>query len=124
MLHFCLAILLSACPLEQDNSIICNRAYSPVCAGGIDYANECVARVAGFSGDCYHNVKTGTCSSLARAPPLSCTEDEVFSELGHCVPRPWSDFVSCATEKGQGACRGGRDPNAWVIEHCALTCQA
>lgn len=118
-LHLNTLMLLACTPNLQ---LICTREYSPVCAEGKDYANACLARAAGYGGECSNKVQSGTCSSLTRTPPLSCSSSQVFSELGYCVLRPWSDFVSCSTEKDQGACRDGRDPNDWVIENCALTC--
>lgn len=51
-----------------------------------------------------------------------CADGEFLSELGMCVPKPWSDFTSCAEEKLQGACKSGTDPNPWVGQHCQVTC--
>ena len=44
--------------------------------------------------------------------------------MGSCVDVPWYDFVDCATEKTQGACPNGSDPNEWVAVHCAVTCSS
>lgn len=47
---------------------------------------------------------------------------KTISETGGCVDRPWEDYVSCEAEKDKGKCRGGADPNEWVIHHCEATC--
>jgi hypothetical protein len=95
--------------------------YDPVCIDKSEFANECLARAAGFSSECGFNVVRGGCFSRDFATCLPHVE--VFSELGVCIAKPWDDFVSCAEEKRQGACSNGRDPNPWVVKHCAITCE-
>ena len=107
--------------------MVCTREYLPVCADGTDYGNRCMARAAGFIGECADKIVSGRCSGareeLQTVPQgLNCADGEFFSELGRCVPKPWSDFRSCAEEKRQGACPGGNDPNFWVGENCGVTC--
>ena len=119
------SLLLLAC--TPDPSMICTREYAPVCADNTEFTNRCLARAAGFRGDCEHSIVDGTCKTRGQLAPelpsgLTCAPTETYSETGKCVPKPWSDFASCAEEKRQGACPGGRDPNPWVGQHCSVTC--
>ena len=118
-----LAMILACTP--QPN-LICTREFAPVCADSTtQFSNACLARAAGFYGECASRLADGPCRTRD-APELpaglNCSPDEFYSELGRCVPKPWSDFASCAEEARQGACANGRDPNPWVAEHCAITC--
>jgi hypothetical protein len=61
-------------------------------------------------------------TSCAADLPEDCGPNEIYSELGRCVPKPWSDFMNCAEEVRHGACPLGNNPNSWVGEHCAITC--
>merc|ERR1712070_704932 len=38
------------------------------------------------------------------------------------MAKPWDDFDSCATEKSQGACPDGNNPNSQVDAGCQKTC--
>ena len=120
-----LFVVLSCTPNPE---MICTREYSPVCADGVEYSNRCLAQAAGFVDDCASRIFDGRCQVRDQEPNLptglSCADNEVYSELGHCTQKPWSDFVSCIEEKNQGACSNGRDPNPWVMQHCVLTCRA
>lgn len=122
MRMFSIVLWLSvACTPIPD--LRCTRNYDPVCADDkVEFPNECLARSAGYHGECARHVKPGGCFSDEGDFSACKPDDEVFSELGYCTLKPWTDFVSCAEEKRQGACAGGRDPNRWVIEHCVLTC--
>ena len=51
-------------------------------------------------------------------PYLNCSQGQTLSENGMCVPKPWHNYVDCATERGKGACHD----NDWVKEHCPRTC--
>ena len=119
MISAILTLALLSC--TPDPTMICTREMNPVCADGTDYANPCMARAAGFVGECASKVTPGTCSGSRQILP-SCGPTETFSETGACVPKPWSDYVSCIEEKNQGACPEGYDPNPWVGVHCSLTC--
>lgn len=110
--------LLLACTPRQN--VYCTREIRPVCANGTTYNNLCLAEAAGYYGDCAYHVKAGECGSISGR--ATCPSGEFMSEKGMCVRKPWSDFESCEIEKNQGACPGGRDPNPWVSEHCAVTC--
>ena len=121
----CVFIISLAQACTPQPNLVCTREYAPVCADGNEYSNSCMARAAGFDGDCANRIVSGPCHT--RNNPelptgLNCGSNEVFSETGKCVNKPWSDFVSCAEEARQGACADGRDPNPWVSEHCVLTC--
>lgn len=111
-------LLIQACVPQQN--IWCTREFMPVCGNGTTYNNICLARAAGFHGNCEKNVQNGACQTLE--PRVTCEEHECLSEKGFCVSKPWSDFNSCEMEKAQGACPGSHDPNPWVGEHCAKTC--
>lgn len=105
--------------------IMCARDVDPVCARGTQYANMCSAEAAGYYDECSKYVVRGPCVGAEQVPRVSdaCGSSEFLSESTHaCVPKPWSDFVSCAVEKTQGACPNGRDPNRWVAVHCSATC--
>ena len=116
MLNNIIISLLSCTPLQNT---FCTREFNPVCANHTTFSNPCLARNAGFYGDCEHLITLGECTS---APRLVCATHEFLSEKGVCVTKPWRDFNSCEEEKRQGACPGGNDPNSWVAEHCANTC--
>lgn len=128
MTPFCTIIVLAlGLECQPDPSMVCTKEYQPVCADGTEYSNLCQAQAAGFVGSCATKIVAGSCSGTRGELPtipmgLDCDANEFFSELGMCVPKPWSDFRSCAEEKRQGACPGGRDPNPWVGEHCTITC--
>ena len=110
-------ILLALAICRPDRARVCPDDVNSVCAGGIDYDNECLAE---RSGAC--DVRPGPCSGLRRLDSLPCEEGHVLSEEGYCTPMPWSDYKSCYEEQLQGACPGGVDPNPWVGKHCVLTC--
>jgi hypothetical protein len=68
------------------------------------------------------NISVENRSGISVSDPsqnLSCGANEILSELGHCVTKPWYDFLSCAEESAGGACTDG---NTWVAQHCATTC--
>lgn len=121
MLGSLLPLLLLTC--VPDPTLVCTREINPVCADGVDYANPCAARAAGFVGECANKITPGPCGGSRHIVP-GCGADQVFSETGKCVAKPWTDFSSCVEEKRQGACPDGYDPNPWVGVHCALTCAA
>ena len=53
----------------------------------------------------------------------SCDPGQIVNELTRkCVDKPWKDWVDCETEKAQGACPNGTDPNPLVAEFCPITC--
>ena len=118
MITTTLYMFLACTPLQNS---ICTRDYNPVCGNQTTYQNICIAESNGFYGYCRQFLKNGKCSEEAES---TCEETETFSEKGFCVTKPWSDFVSCEIEKNQGACPEGADPNNWVAEHCARTCNA
>lgn len=118
-----LALLALSCTPIPD--LPCTRNVDPVCVNGAQYDNECRARAAGYHGECGREISAGPCRS--RDVPvlpagLQCRPDEIFSEQGRCVPKPWTDYEDCAEEARQGACPSGNNPNPWVGEHCAITC--
>ena len=117
-------LFLLACTPQPEK--ICTREYAPVCVdGSSQYSNLCLAQAAGFFGDCASKVVDGECRNRNEAElpqGLNCKSNEIFSELGHCVEKPWYNFSSCAEEARQGACADGADPNPWVAQHCAITC--
>lgn len=120
-----IALLAWACTPKPD--LVCSREFAPVCVEGVQYSNMCMAHAAGYHGDCTNRIVQGPCLQNREVPPqlpvgLQCQANEIFSETGRCVPKPWSDFVSCAEEARQGACAHGSDTNAWVVEHCSITC--
>lgn len=118
------ALIVLACTPNPGK--VCTREFDPVCADGTEYSNLCQAQAAGFTGECAVKVVPESCNvrNLPTAPTgLNCGVNEFYSETGSCVPKPWSDFNSCAEEKHQGACPGGTDPNPWVGMHCLITCQ-
>ena len=117
MLSHILYVILSCAPLQNS---ICTREFNPVCANHTTYSNPCMARTAGFHGECEHFITEGECNASVHVP--TCASHEFLSERGLCVRIPWSDFDTCEEEKRQAACPGGNDPNDWVAEHCANTC--
>jgi hypothetical protein len=55
---------------------------------------------------------------LSMAPSnLPCRSGWTRSERGECVKLPWVDYVSCSSEKAQGACS-----QQWLKKHCSMTC--
>ena len=138
-------LLLAAVACTPNPRMRCSRDYDPVCVSGIDFQNQCMAEAVGYSGACAAGLTRGACvpggaaglkgaavppvpqvpQAVAPAAAPACAEGEFRSEKSKtCVPKPWGDFDSCLTEKKQGACAGGYDPNDWVAEHCVVTCQA
>ena len=118
--------MLAALSCTPIPDIPCTRNIQPVCVDGVQYSNECMARAAGYYGQCAKVVVPGSCRNTRDMPILPtgllCHPDEVYSEVGRCVKKPWSYFLSCAEEVRQGACSHGDNPNPWVAEHCAITC--
>lgn len=110
-------MIIPACTPYRN--VFCTREYAPVCANSTTYNNMCLAESAGFYGNCAQLVTPGICETVQSR---TCTDSEFYSEKGFCVQKPWSDIVSCEIEKQQGACPTGTDPNSWVTEHCAITC--
>lgn len=54
---------------------------------------------------------------------LPCPPDQIVDEFTRkCVDKPWKDWVDCKTEKAQGACPGGTDPNPLIKDLCFHTC--
>lgn len=111
-----LLTLISVLACIPQRTLFCTREYIPVCGNGTTYNNRCLARAAGYYGDCESNLKDGKCGLI------TCSDTQFLSEKGYCVFKPWSDFNSCEEEKNQGACPGDKDPNSWVGEHCSVTC--
>ena len=122
MLSALVVVLTLGC--TPNPTLRCPRTFSPVCADNTEYSNLCHAQAAGFHGECASMVVDGPCGNrgVPMTPTFTCSGTEVHSETGKCVPRPWSDYSDCATEKRQGACPNGYDPNPWVAENCAVTC--
>lgn len=122
MLSFAFIAAFSCTPIPD---LPCTRDINPVCVNDVQYNNECLARAAGYHSECAYRVANGPCRN--RDVPvlpegLNCGPNEIYSELGRCVPKPWSDFMNCAEEVRQGACPLGNNPNPWVGEHCTITC--
>ena len=113
--------MLITCVPRQNT--FCTREYHPVCGNETTYPNLCVAESKGFYGDCEKFLTKGVCSESVTSR-ITCDDSEFLSEKGFCVKKPWSDFENCQIEKNQGACLHGSDPNPWVAEHCAKTCNS
>ena len=80
---------------------------------GLDeYGDENLINVESFC----NNLSQSKCENK------SCKPNEILSESGICVPRPWYDFINCEIEIGQGACPHGRDPNENISKYCLYTC--
>ena len=63
------------------------------------------------------------CYKTCNTKEKSCRSGQVRNQTtGLCVAMPWDDFVSCDTEKDQGACWDGNDTNPDVDALCAVTC--
>ena len=112
----------------------CTAASVPTFCKVDDTTNKCVAieDPEEPSNEMPHQVRNNYCQSLkvencheankADSQYFLCNVDEILSENGQCVKRPWADFIDCNQEVAQGACPHGSNPNRSVNVHCPYTC--